>query len=67
MVNTYLNSKKKNLAIVGCFGCLMVGVLYFFISGGLIEEGKAYTQIHLKFQYYLLLRPCFRCFLLPWH
>lgn len=48
MVNTYLNSKKKNLAIVGCFGCLMVGVLYFYISGGLIGEGKAYTQNTLE-------------------
>jgi hypothetical protein len=44
MVNTYLNSKKKSLAIVGCFGCLMVGVLYFYISGGLIGAGRAYAQ-----------------------
>jgi hypothetical protein len=44
MVNTYLNSKKKNLAIVGCFGCLMVGVLYYYISGGLIGGGRAYNQ-----------------------
>lgn len=48
MVNTYLNSKKKNLAIVGCFGCLMAGALYFYISGGLIGEGKVYTQNKLE-------------------